>query len=67
MKIAERARRLQDLDQAMEVEAELKEAAIRNTESLLRSANYDVLAWREWLGLHPQRPMTVAEAAAGLI
>ncbi|WP_156467772.1 hypothetical protein [Methylobacterium sp. Leaf91] len=66
VKLAERAQRLQDLDRAMEAEPDLRSEALRNTESLLRSANYDEQAWRDWLAAHPQRPMTVDEVVVEL-
>lgn len=59
-RVAARAARLQDLDQALENEADVRAEAVSGTEALLASANYDVAGWKTWLAQHERRPMVVA-------
>jgi hypothetical protein len=64
VRVAERAGRLWLLDEALN-EFEIRREAVDGTVNLLRNANYDMAAWREWVTRHPTRPVdlvgTVAE------
>lgn len=59
IRVAERAKRLWDIDDALENDVELCAEAIDGTRQLLASANYDIKAWQEWLAKHKRRPITV--------
>lgn len=57
--VAAQAMKLQDLDRALETEADVRTEAVDGTKALLQSANYDVDEWCKWLAGHERRPMTV--------
>ncbi|MBY3115642.1 PP_RS20740 family protein [Rhizobium laguerreae] len=59
IRVAAQARKLQNLDDALENEADVRAEAIAGTEALLGAANYDLDGWRNWLADHERRPMTV--------
>lgn len=59
VKVATQAVRLQDLDFALEQEADLLREAVEGTTSLLDGANYDLGEWRKWLATHTQRPLVL--------
>lgn len=59
IKVANQAIKLQDLDNALETEADVLEAAVNGTRKLLQQANYDLAAWQDWLATLPQRPLSV--------
>lgn len=60
IRMAQRAARLWDIDEALESDATLQEEAISGTRQLLESANYDIDAWRDWLAQHRRRLIVVA-------
>jgi len=57
--VAAQAMKLQDIDHALEVDADVRAEAINGTKALLQSANYDVDEWSRWLAAHERRPMIV--------
>lgn len=57
--VARRAARLWNLDQAIKDEAELLAEAVQGTKELLSEANYDLVAWTEWVKTHPYRPLPI--------
>ena len=57
--VAQRVQKLVDLDEALRNESKLLAEAVTGTESLLRSANYDVAAWKQWLQTLKRRPITL--------
>ena len=59
IRVATQARKLQDLDEALKNEVDVRAEAIVGTEALLGAANYDLDGWRNWLADHEHRPMTV--------
>jgi hypothetical protein len=63
VQVAERARRLWLLDDALE-SFELRREAVNGTVDLLRSANYDVAAWSRWITEHPTRPVDLTGTTA---
>lgn len=60
IKVASQAQKLQDLDQELANDADLRGEAVKGTANLLHAANYDLEAWRTWLAGHERRPMAVA-------
>ena len=58
VRVAQRAARLWDIDNALENDADLRTKAISGIQQLLESANYDINAWRDWLAKHEKRPIT---------
>lgn len=56
VRIARRAQRLWDLDEALG-DISIHKSAFDGTAALLASANYDLVAWEEWLSSHPKRPL----------
>jgi hypothetical protein len=65
-RVAVRAAKLQDLDEALENEEDVRTEAVTGTEALLSSANYDVSVWRHWLAHHERRPMAVSLSTGGV-
>lgn len=63
VRVAGRAAKLVDIDVALENEEDTRSAAIEKTMALLKSANYDLHAWIDWLATHERRPMAVASHA----
>ncbi|MBB1178036.1 hypothetical protein DSM05_02555 [Pseudomonas sp. FW305-3-2-15-E-TSA4] len=59
VRVAERTRRLWNIDQAIQEDAELLELAVDGTVSLLAAADYDVEAWRQWVRDHHVRPLAI--------
>jgi hypothetical protein len=57
--VATQAMKLQDLDHALESEADVRTEAIEGTRALLQSANYDVGEWSKWLAGHERRPIII--------
>lgn len=61
--VIEKAGKLWDLDAAIAANDEVRDDAVRGTEALLASANYDIPLWRKWLADLPVRPMNLDDAA----
>lgn len=59
IRVAQRAMRLWDIDNAIENEANIRMGAIVGTQKLLRDSNYDIDEWQNWLAKHEKRPMTI--------
>ncbi len=57
IRVLTQARKLQDLDREFANDNDLRDSALRETKTLLSSANYDVEAWTRWLSDHEQRPV----------
>jgi hypothetical protein len=57
VQVASRASKLVDIDEALEMEADVRLDAVAKTIALLKAANYDVDAWTHWLATHERRPM----------
>lgn len=55
--VPNQAKKIQDIDLALESEDSVREAAVNGTRDLLGSANYDVEEWGKWLENHEKRPM----------
>ena len=62
--VAEQAKKLQDLDHALEVEPDVRLEAVNGTVSLLHSANYDIQEWKAWLEGHCRRPVSLEGTSA---
>lgn len=60
IRVAQRATRLWDIDEALENDEDLRTRAVTGTRQLLESAHYDIKAWREWLAGHETRPITLS-------
>jgi hypothetical protein len=48
-----------DIDGALSNDLVIRNEAIAGIQSLLSSANYDLAAWRDWLGHLVRRPMEI--------
>ncbi|NYT68834.1 PP_RS20740 family protein [Pusillimonas noertemannii] len=59
VRVAQRAMRLCDIDDALEKEDDLREAAIAGTQKLLQGSNYDIDEWHKWLATHDKRPLII--------
>lgn len=57
--VATQARKLQDLDEALESKEDIRNEAVSGTKKLLQSANYSIAAWCNWISNHEYRPMKV--------
>lgn len=55
--IVARAKKLWNLDQAIEDQTDLRNEVVTGTEKLLRSAGFDIPGWQRWLGEHRIRPL----------
>lgn len=58
-KVVKRAEKLQDLDQELLTDEVVRLSAIEGTVALLKSAQYDINGWKDWLSKHSTRPMVV--------
>jgi hypothetical protein len=63
VRVAERANRLWLLDEALQ-RLDIRQEAVDGTVALLRSANYDMAAWRQWITEHPTRPVDLTGTTA---
>jgi hypothetical protein len=53
------ARKLQDLDEALDTKEDIRAEAVSGTKNLLQSANYSIAAWCNWISNHDYRPMKI--------
>jgi hypothetical protein len=59
VRLAERAKRVWNIGNAVNESGDLRAAAISGTKELLEAANYDIPAWKDWLATHSTRAMEV--------
>jgi hypothetical protein len=59
VRIAERAKNLWDIDNALQDDEQVRTQAVIGSEKLLGGANYNIAAWRNWLAQHEKRPLVV--------
>ena len=59
LRVLERVKRLWNIDEAVSNDAKTRALAVDGMEQLLRTADYDMDAWREWVRTHPVRPLEI--------
>jgi hypothetical protein len=59
LRVVEQTKRLWNIDQAIQDDAELLQLAVDGTIDLLASAEYDMDAWRQWVRNHQIRPLKI--------